>query len=49
VVGEALEPGAAVLRTVHWILEALDSVLKEAVNLDMRFYNIGRRYFPLDG
>jgi hypothetical protein len=30
-------------------LQALDIVLKEAVNLDMKFYNIGRQYFPLDG
>ena len=30
-------------------LQALDIILKEAVNLDVRFYNIGRQYFPLDG
>ena len=30
-------------------LQALDIILKEAVNLDVRFYNIGRQYFPFDG
>ena len=30
-------------------LQALDIVLKEAVNLNTKFYNIGRQYFPLDG
>ena len=30
-------------------LQALDIILKEAVNLDVKFYNIGRQYFPLDG
>jgi len=30
-------------------LQALDIVLKEAVNLDLNFYNIGRSYFPMDG
>lgn len=30
-------------------LQALDIILKEAVNLDVRFYNIGRQYFPMDG
>ena len=27
----------------------MDVVLKEAINLDLNFYNIGRSYFPLDG
>ena len=30
-------------------LQALDIVLKEAVNLDTKFYNIGRNFFPLNG
>merc|ERR1719369_2054177 len=30
-------------------LQALDVVLKEAINLDLNFYNIGRSYFPMDG
>ena len=30
-------------------LQALDVVLKEAINLDLNFYNIGRQHFPMDG
>eukprot|EP00092_Neocalanus_flemingeri_P007368 GFUD01007955.1.p1 GENE.GFUD01007955.1~~GFUD01007955.1.p1 ORF type:complete len:1043 (+),score=306.14 GFUD01007955.1:186-3314(+) len=30
-------------------LQALDVVLKEAINLDLNFYTIGRSHFPMDG